>query len=120
MNSSRKISPGWTGCSFLPMRFHSVVVVRNLNVVSVAILPHEAHTPLVVDPDAVLSRPVAEKLLQTVTRCRGQVLQFLRCTNHRQLTLRLAFYRFKSLYSLTAKQPLGVCAGGRLNQPVIV
>ena len=62
MNSSRRISPGCTGFSFLAI-LASSVVVRDFNVVGIALLPGKTNPPLIVDPNtsialAVPARPV--------------------------------------------------------------
>jgi len=51
------------------------MVVRDLDLESVALTPNEANPPLVVDPDAVLAPAVTRQLLQTVTRRDLQIPQ---------------------------------------------
>lgn len=48
----------------------ALVVIDYLDVVGVAVAPHEAHPPLVVDADRVLARPVPLQGLQTGRRRR--------------------------------------------------
>jgi hypothetical protein len=55
----------------------SSVVVGEFHVMSLAIAPHEADPPLVVDPDAVLTLPVTAERLQTVARHRTQLVETL-------------------------------------------
>jgi hypothetical protein len=51
------------------------VVIRNLNVVGVAVAPPKADTPLIVDPDAVLPATVAQQLLKSIAGRRSKVIQ---------------------------------------------
>jgi hypothetical protein len=53
------------------------VVIDNLNVMSVPGSPAEADTPLLVDPDAMLSLSVPTKSLQAVARRDSQIIQRL-------------------------------------------
>jgi len=52
------------------------VIVHDFNVVGVPFPPSKAETPLVVDPNAVLSLSVAMQGFQAVSRRRHQVSQF--------------------------------------------
>jgi restriction system protein len=58
-------------------------VVSNLHVLGPGISPQEAHPPLLVDPDAVLTRTVPRQLLQPVARRHPQVRQNLCRIQHR-------------------------------------
>jgi len=49
------------------------MVVYNLNVVNVTLAPCEADAPLVVDPDAVLSRAAPLKRFEPISANGGQV-----------------------------------------------
>ena len=49
------------------------MVVHDFNVDGIAIDPDEAYTPLVVDPDAVLSFSVSSQCLESVRRWNTQV-----------------------------------------------
>lgn len=51
------------------------VIINNLDIKSVTILPLEANSPLIVDPNAVLSRPVSAQSFQSVGRWYQQVLK---------------------------------------------
>jgi hypothetical protein len=60
MKSSRRISPGWIGGNNLAdLGMGLLMVVHNLDPVSVAVAPHETDTPLIVNPDTVLPGPIA-------------------------------------------------------------
>ena len=51
------------------------MVVHDLHVVRATLAPAETDAPLLVDPDAVLSLPVAAKRFQAITRGRSQLVQ---------------------------------------------
>lgn len=53
---------------------HSVVI-HNLDLPSMAIEPYKAHSPLVVDANTVLSRPISRKRFQAIARRYPQKLQ---------------------------------------------
>jgi hypothetical protein len=61
------------------------VVVDNLNVPSVATLPAETDTPLVIDANAALTFPNTLKGFQPVPWRRPQFLQRLSSIDHQQL-----------------------------------
>ena len=63
------------------------MIVDYFHVSRVAICPHKAEAILIVDPNAVLSLPVAFKRLQVVAGERGQVLQGFRLVKCRELAL---------------------------------
>jgi hypothetical protein len=50
------------------------MIIDDLDIVSVALAPHETDSPLIVDPDAVLTLAVAAKLLQPVAGRNPQIL----------------------------------------------
>jgi hypothetical protein len=54
------------------------VIIHDLDIVCVPFTPNEAETPLVIDPNAVLSLSVAVQGFQTISRRRHQVSQFRR------------------------------------------
>ena len=62
------------------------MVIRNLDVVSIAVTPHEADAPLVVDSDTVLSRPLAFELFESVGRWDAQGIQLSNGLDHCELT----------------------------------
>lgn len=63
------------------------MVIRNLNLVGVAVLPDEADTPLVIDPDAVLSLTVSREFLQPICRRDSEIFQALGSFDHLELPL---------------------------------
>ena len=62
------------------------MVIRNLDVVSIAVTPHEADAPLVVGSDAVLSRPLAFELFESVGRWDAQGIQLSNGLDYCELT----------------------------------
>src|SRR5580700_4517479 len=93
--SSRRISPGWTGGSRLPVvtsakstRFaskssrlmlmaSSLVVVHDLDVPCGAVAPFEAYPPLIVDADAMFSASIAMQGLEAVAGRNPQIVELL-------------------------------------------
>jgi len=59
-----------------------LVIIHDLYVMRVAFSPSKTNAPLVIDPDAVLSRAVAGKGLQSVARRDPQRNQIRRRINH--------------------------------------
>jgi hypothetical protein len=63
------------------------VIVYDLDIVSVSIPPTEADTPLVVDPNAVLSFPVSSQFLKAISWRDKKIIQLLRRVQQEQLPL---------------------------------
>jgi hypothetical protein len=49
------------------------MIVDDLNVSGIAILPHKAHTPLVVYSNAMLAVAIAAQLFEPVARTRREI-----------------------------------------------
>jgi hypothetical protein len=62
------------------------MIVGDLDIVSVAIAPHEANTELIIDPDAVLALSVAPQLFQPISGWRFEVIELNCSIDHRQFT----------------------------------
>jgi hypothetical protein len=60
------------------------VIVDDLDLITITILPDEADTDLVIDPDAMLSLSVSLQSFQTVSRGYYQVGQLGRVVEHTQ------------------------------------
>jgi hypothetical protein len=60
------------------------VVVDDFDVVRISAGPAETEAPLVVDADAVLARPVAHQLLETVGRWNTEVEKTSRSVEHEE------------------------------------
>ena len=63
------------------------MVVDHLDLLGVAVLPHETDPVLIVDPDAVLPTTVPSERLEVVARERAQVVEALRGVELDQLAL---------------------------------
>jgi hypothetical protein len=61
------------------------MIIHNFNVVRVFAAPAEANAPLVVDADAMLPRSIAFQGFQAVAGRQGQIAQFARAINLREL-----------------------------------
>jgi hypothetical protein len=66
-----------------------LVVVHDFNVIGVALTPIKTDSPLIIDPDRILSATIAQKLLQSISRdpsnliesrSRVQSDKFLQCS----------------------------------------
>ena len=68
------------------------MVVNDLDVMRVIFLPKETDTPLVIDPNAVLTRAVALERLKMITRRGSQVIQPGTGVKHSQLSASSAQY----------------------------
>jgi len=79
----------------------SSMVVHNFNAVSVSAAPHEADTPLVVDPYAVLPVPVTAERLQPICGWSSQIFEFGGSLNHSQ---------FSASHNLDIAEPSAVMA----------
>jgi hypothetical protein len=66
------------------------VIVYELNIVSVSLVPAEADTPLVIDPNAVLSLSISSQFLKAISRRDNKVVQSLRRIQQEQLPLSAA------------------------------
>ncbi len=86
MNSSRSISPGWTGGStFLLIGRLSFVIIHDFHLVGFSVEPYKADAVLIVYPYAVLPFPVSFESFQTIPGQGIQVLKELRGLEHHQL-----------------------------------
>lgn len=86
-NSSSKTSPGCTGLSFSLQPFPiSSMVVNNFRIVSVAIVPDEANTPLIIDANTILATPATAQLLKAICRRNPQIVQARSIVQHSQLS----------------------------------
>src|SRR4051812_22597092 len=82
-NSSNSISPGWVGGRWVGNRRCTraatgarLVVVRDFDVVGIAVLPSETDPILFVDANAVLATTRTTEQFQTITRRNRQLRQF--------------------------------------------
>ena len=63
----------------------SLVVIDDLDGRAVSIEPHEAHSPSIIDPDAVLTFPIPVQQFQTVRRRKLQVFDAVGSVKHAEL-----------------------------------
>jgi hypothetical protein len=63
------------------------VIIRDFDLECITASPYNTDSVLVVDPDTVLSEPVASQLFQSVTRWAFRVVQRYGIVQHRQLSL---------------------------------
>jgi hypothetical protein len=62
------------------------VIVRNLNIEGISTLPPKADSPLIIDANAELPRPISSQFLQTIGRRHSQVIERYRAVQHAQLS----------------------------------
>jgi hypothetical protein len=92
------------------------VIVNYLDLVCVAISPHKADSPLLVDSDAVLALAVPPQLLQAVTAWDPQILDSLRRMEEDQLPIRGPMKLGRQApRSLSVEYPLGIPIRKRAN-----
>jgi hypothetical protein len=84
------------------------MVIHNLDIVSVSVAPHETHTPLIVNPDAMLAGAIAFEGLQSVARGRCQVSQLRGNIELPKLALRHPSDRTIPRHLFPAMKPLGL------------
>jgi hypothetical protein len=63
------------------------MIIHDFNVISISIDPFKANPPLIVNPDAVLSCPVAAKLLQPVRWRNAEIVKRDGIGEHAQLAI---------------------------------
>jgi hypothetical protein len=73
--SSKRISPGCTGGSFFNGMVLSSMIIYYFNFISIVVAPDETNAELIINPDAMLSRPVAFEGFQSITRRPSQIRQ---------------------------------------------
>jgi hypothetical protein len=92
------------------------MVIHYFNIVCVAALKPETQTPLVIDPNAPLSSPIASQFLQAVARWVTQVIGAYRSIQQHELTQCQSLEADRPLPDLpTSKDSGGVFALERLN-----
>ena len=86
------------------------MIVDDLDSFRRAFSPDKAQSPLVVDPDAVLTLPVAVQCIEAVSWDRRQVLQPLSVIQHSQLSPRDRFNVSELAAVLALEELLGLLA----------
>jgi hypothetical protein len=84
------------------------VVIHDLNVMRIAVAPSEADAPLVIDPNAVGSRPATLQQFELVSRRNAEILQPQRLMQEQQLSPRWPFNRLESPDHVVVEQRRGV------------
>ncbi len=92
-----------------------LVIVHDLNLVSIALAPNEAKTPLVVNPNAVLSLSAALQYFQAIAGRRRQIAQFRGAVQLPELAPRDALDSLQAAARLPAVKSLGFRAAERLD-----
>jgi hypothetical protein len=95
-----------------------LVIVHDLNFVSIPLAPNEAQTPLVVNPNAILSLSVAMQYFQAISGRRCQIAQFRGAVQLPELAPRDALDSLKAASRLPAMKSLGFRAAERLDHGV--
>jgi hypothetical protein len=96
------------------------MVIRDLDVIAMAVAPHEADSPLIVDANGVLSFSVAAQSLQLIAGRRSQNAHFRRGMQLQQLPQRNALEGSKSPRMLVVKKLLGFLRREALNHQLMV
>lgn len=88
------------------------MVIDDLDLFGTCFVPNKADAPLIVDSDAVLTRPVSSQQLQSVSRRGGQVAQLLSLVKLAQFALRYALNVLRQMPCEPAmKQGFGLAVG---------
>jgi hypothetical protein len=89
----------------------SSVIIDDLNVVGFPFDPTEAHPPLVIDPEAMLSPPVTRQCLEAIPRRGLEIAQGARPVKVVQLPARHPLDRRKRIDVLRVRSPSARAAG---------
>jgi hypothetical protein len=93
-----------------------LVIVDDLNLVSIAILPAKADAPLLVHTNTVLASSTAPKLLQPIARGHAKVAELLgRVHRHKFAQHHALEIRRISSDGLAGEQPLSIAIGEGVN-----
>lgn len=83
MNSSRRISPGWTVGRYLEVLM-VLMVIDDLNVVLQTLFPSENDPPLLIDTNAPKPLQVAAQLLKSIVGRNSEILNDSSLIDHPQ------------------------------------
>jgi hypothetical protein len=83
------------------------MIVCYFNFVGVPASPEKADTPLIVDPDAILSFAITLQSLQSVARRHSEILKVLGPVKVQELSTRNPFYRAKLRHIQIIEEFLG-------------
>lgn len=97
------------------------MIVDNLDLVGMAVLPHETDPPLVIDPDAMLPLSVTSQCLESIAWRHPQVLKQRRSVQLSQFPEGYSLdVRRNRLGPLTSEELLGFRVPEALNHALIV
>jgi len=91
------------------------VVVHDFNLVRAILSPNKAHTPLVIDADAVLSFAVTLQRFKSIPRGNPQAGQFGTRVQLQQFATRNSFDVPEPRHDLAAEKRFGIETGERVN-----
>jgi hypothetical protein len=81
-----------------------LVIVDNLNVISIAGAPSETDAPLVVDPDAVLAGSIAFQRFEPIARRDAQEIQSRRSIDLQQFSMRNSLHVGRKASAMLAQE----------------
>jgi len=82
-------------------------------------MPAEADPPLIIDPDTVLTDPIALELLQAIARRRAEVLELFRRIQHHELSEhQVQELSWKAANPLPLEEALGIATREALDHLV--
>jgi hypothetical protein len=83
-----------------------LVVIDDLYITSIAGAPSEANAPLIVDPDAVLTSPVAFQRFQSIPRWNAEKVESRRRIDLQQLSMCNSLYAGRKAPAMLAPKEL--------------
>ena len=96
------------------------MVIHNLNIVRIAVAPHKADAPLIVDANAVLSLSIALERFQVITRRRRQVAQLCCDIQLSKFSLRHPLETPKPSDALSRIEPFRLLRPEGLDHPLML
>ncbi len=96
----------------------SSVIVNDLNVIAVTVVPAKTETPLVVNTNAVLARPVALQSFQMISRRTGHIIQNDSAVQLAQFSLRNPFNGAEAGGALPLMETLRISTAEALDHPL--
>ena len=92
--------------------YHDIhlVVIDNLDINRIPILPPETDSPLIIDPNAILTAPLSRELLQAIRRWAPQISKCFRRIQNQESSQSHALNSVESLGVSALKDLLGLSA----------
>lgn len=94
------------------------MIIHDGHIVGSIITPHKNNPPLTVDPDRMLTAPVATQRFEPISGRSVQVVQLHSRMQHHQLSTRRLRYRVETARPFCIEQLLGIATSKRLDQEV--